>query len=117
VTAQANFLGLPNIGDIFGDVVKILPPVIGDALKDTVGKILDPNDNSINIGDPQPPGTPPIPVDAGSPELNTVARALKTAVDALNTALKLVGWLIPDKYEGYIKDVIGALLTVEGWLS
>lgn len=104
------------LGDLLGDITSLLPDPVATAINDTVGKILDPTDTSINPGDPQPTGTPPIPVEAGSPELNAAQKAINTVVGVLNDVLKYAAWAIPEPYEGYIKDVVGALTTIEGWL-
>lgn len=107
------FFGLPDLGDL----TKLLPPQVSDAIKGTVGKILDPNNPDINIGDPQPEGTPPIPVKAGSKELNGAVKAIDAITGAINTLLRFGGFLIPDQYEAPLKALVGALNTVRGWLD
>jgi len=110
------FLGLPDLGDIVGQVTKILPPQVGEAIQDTVGKILDPTDATINIGDPQPEGEKPIPVNEGTEELSTAVKAIDTVTEALGVVLKFGGFVLPDKYEKIIKDIQGALGTIRSWL-
>ena len=105
--------GLPDLGDL----TKLLPPQVSDAIKGTVGKILDPENPDINIGDPQPPGTPPIPVAPGSKELNGAVKAIDTITAAIDALLKYGGFLIPDQYEAPLKALEGALKTVRGWLD
>jgi|SRR5882757_9321896 len=103
-------------GDILGDVTKLLPPEVATAINSTVGVILDPGNPSINPGDPQPAGPPPIPVAAGSPELDAAQKAIETVVGVLNEVLTLASWAIPEPYETYVRDVVAALSTVESWL-
>lgn len=106
------FLGLPNLDDL----TKLLPPQITDAIKGTVGKILDPNDPEINAGDPQPEGERPIPVEPGTKEMSATVKALDAAIGAIDIVLKL-GILIPDGPEGVIKMVRSALVTIRSWLD
>lgn len=101
--------------DIVEGVAKVLSPKVADALGGVIGKILDPNDPSINVGDPQPPGTPPIPVEAGSKELGAAVKAIDVALSALDLLFKF-GWVIPDQYEAPMHGLEGALKTVRGWL-
>lgn len=115
------FLGLPDLGDLLGQVTGALPPVVGDAIKGAVGKILDPADSSINVGDPQPPGERPIPVEPGTPHFAAAVKAIDTALGAIDAILKL-GFLIPDDIHGVdvedlLKTVRGGLVTVRGWLD
>jgi hypothetical protein len=112
VPPPQGFFGLPDLGDL----TKLLPPAVADAIKNTVGKILDPKDDSINTGDPQPPGTPPIPVEAGSHELNAAVKAIDAVTGAIDLVLKFA-WLIPDQYEGPLRALEGALKTVRSWLD
>lgn len=111
------FLGLPNFNfDALADsVTKFLPPAVTDAIKGTVEKLLDP-DEDINIGDPQPEGERPIPVEPGSEELNWAVKAIDTVLSALDVVMKF-GFVIPDEYEGYITKLQGALHTIRGWLD
>jgi hypothetical protein len=102
---------LPDI-----DLTKLLPPVVADAIKDTVGSILGDEPGSPDIGDPQPEGERPIPVEPNSKELNGAVKAIDSVVGALEAALKF-GFLIPDKYEDVIRKLVGALKTVRGWLD
>lgn len=104
------------LGDILGTVTSLLPPEVATAITGTLGKILDPTDTSVNPGDPQPAGPPPIPVAPGSPELDATQKVIATLVGVLNEVVSLAGFLIPNQYEGYIKDLIAALTTIEGWL-
>ena len=113
------FMGLPDLGDlskIVSDVTKLIPGPVGDAIQDTVGKILDPEDTSINIGDPQPEGERPIPVEPGSKELNGAVKAIDAALGALNLLQKL-NFIVPDKYEDLLTKLHGALTTIRGWLD
>lgn len=110
-------------GGLFGidlipgiDLQDFIPPIVGDAIKDTVGKILDPTDPDINIGDPQPAGERPIPVEPGTKEMSSVVQSLDAVINALNLALKL-GFLIPDKFENPMRGLVGALVTIRGWLD
>ena len=110
-------------GGLFGidlipgiDLQDFIPPFVGDAIKDTVGKILDPNDGKIDIGSPQPEGERPIPVEPGTKEMSGTVQALDAVISALNLALKL-GFMIPDNLEGPIRALVGALGTVRGWLD
>ena len=107
------FLGLPDLSEL----TKLLPPEVTDAIKGTVGKILDPSQTEINIGDPQPEGTPPIPVKAGSKELNGAVKAIDATTTAIDALLRYGAFLIPDQYEGPLKALEGALKTVRGWLD
>jgi hypothetical protein len=113
MSAPQGFLGLPDLGDL----TKLLPPQVADAIKGTVGKILDPNDDTLHEGDPQPPGTPPIPVAPGSEELSGAVKAIDALIGAIDVVLKFGGFLIPDKYEAPIKAIQGALRTIRGWLD
>lgn len=110
------FMGLPDLGGLIDQVTNLLPPVVGDAIKGTVGTILDPQDPSINIGDPQPEGERPIPVEPGSGPMAAAVKVLDTAIGALDALLKL-SFLIPDKYEDIFKKVRGALVTIRSWLD
>lgn len=101
----------PNI-----DLQDLLPPVVSDAIKGTVDTILDPNDGSISIGDPQPEGERPIPVEPGTEEMSKTVQALDTMVSAVNLLLKL-SFLIPDNLEGPLRKLVGALGTIRGWLD
>lgn len=116
MTTPQPFMGLPNLGDVIKQVTSILPPQVTDAIQGTVGKILDPEDPTINIGDPQPPGERPIPVEPGTKELSGAVKAIDTALGALEVILKLE-FLIPAKYVDLIKKLEGALKTVRGWLD
>jgi hypothetical protein len=104
--------GLPDISDL----TKLLPPQVGNAIKNVVGKILDPDDHSLDIGDPQPPGTPPIPVEAGSEELSTAVKAIDAVTHAIDLVLTFSA-LLPDQYEAPLRALRGALKTVRGWLD
>ena len=106
-------MGLPDLGSL----TNLLPPQVADAIKGTVGKILDPNNPDIKIGDPQPDGTPPIPVAAGSKELNGAVKAIDAVTGTIDALLKYGAFLIPDQYEGPLKALEGALKTVRGWLD
>jgi len=107
--------GFPDFGFI-DQIVKVLPPQVQDAVKSVTGKILDPSDTSINIGDPQPEGEKPIPVDEGTEEMSALQKGLSTAIGLLGTLEKL-NFLIPDKYEDILRKLKGALETVQGWLD
>lgn len=109
--AAAPFLGLPDLDD----VTKLLPPQVADAIKGTVGKILDQGNPTVKIGDPQPPGRP-IPVAAGSKELSGAVKAIDAATGAIEALLGL-GFLIPDRYQGALRGLDGALKTIRGWLD
>ena len=113
-----NVLGdiVKTVTDAIGTVVNVLPPEVATAVNGTVGKILDPTDSAINIGDPQPPGTPPIPVQPGTPELDATQQTLESLAAVLENVVSLAGFLIPDQYKGYIKNLVAALRTVESWL-
>ena len=100
----------PNI-----DLQDFLPPVVSEAIKDTTGIILDPK-GQIEIGDPQPAGERPIPVEPGSKEMSSTVQALDSIITLLNGALKL-GFLIPDNLEGPLRALVGALGTIRGWLD
>lgn len=104
--------GLPDLDD----VVKWVPGPIADAIKDTVGKILDPADDEINLGDPQPEGEKPIPVDEGTEEMSTTIKAIDAVISALDLVLR-VGFVIPDNIEDVIKKLRGALSTIRSWLD
>ena len=114
----------PKTGGIFGidlipgvDIQDILPGLtkpVTDAIKDTVGILVGPD--GPNIGDPQPAGPPPIPVEAGSEELSAAVKAIDAAISALNFVLKL-GFIIPDAYEAPLRALVGALTTIRGWLD
>jgi hypothetical protein len=108
------FLGLPDLGGIVDQVTKLLPPEVGNAIQNTIGGIL--GDGPINIGDPQPPGERPIPVEPGSKELSSAVKALDTAIGALNVLTKL-DFLIPKQYQDLLTKLQGALTTVRGWLD
>lgn len=110
------FLGLPDLGDLLGQVTNLLPPAVGNAIKGTVGQILDPNDGSIDIGDPQPAGERPIPVEPGTPHFAAAVKYLDTAIGAIDVLLKL-SFVIPDQYEQPVKALRGALVTIRGWLD
>jgi hypothetical protein len=107
--------GFPDFGFI-DRITEALPPQIKDAVKDVTEKILDPSDTSLNIGDPQPEGEKPIPVDEGTEEMSGLQKALSTAVGLLGT-LERLDFLIPDKYEDLLRKLKGALETVLGWLD
>lgn len=109
------FLGI-DPGAILSDITKLLPPQVADAINNTVGKILDPNHPDLNIGDPQPEGTPPIPVAPGSPELNAAVKAIDAVTGALDLVLKF-SFLIPNQFEGPLRGLEGALKTIRGWLD
>jgi hypothetical protein len=113
----------PRTGGLFGidlipgvDIQDFLPPVVKDAIKNVTGVILDPDDNSINIGDPQPEGERPIPVEPGTEEMSSTVKALDAMISAANLLLKL-GFLIPDQLEGPLRLLVGALGTIRGWLD
>jgi hypothetical protein len=114
------FMGLPDLGDLTklipGDITKLLPPQVTDAIKGTVGSILGDEPGTPNIGDPQPPGEPPIPVKPGTPHFAAAAKALDTAISAIDMLLKL-SFVIPDQYESPLKALQGALKTIRGWLG
>ena len=117
------FMGLPDLGNLGGlagglieQFTKVLPPQVQDAVKDVTEKLLDPSDTSLNIGDPQPEGEKPIPVDSGTKEMSSLVKALTTAIGLLDTLTKL-NFLIPDKYEEMLEKLKGALETVRGWLD
>lgn len=116
VPPPQGFMGLPDLGDLLGQVTKVLPPVVIDAIQGTVGKILDPEDSSINIGDPQPEGERPIPVEPGTEEMNGAIKAIDAALAALGV-LDRLKFLIPDKFEVWITRLQGALQTIRGWLD
>lgn len=105
------FLGI-DLDNLTG----LLPPQVADAIKGTVGAILGDEPGTPNIGDPQPEGTPPIPVKAGSKELSGAVKAIDAAVSAIDLLLKFA-FLIPDSYEGPIGALRAALLTIRGWLD
>jgi hypothetical protein len=98
------------------DLQDFLPPVVVDAIKDTTGVILDPDNDTIDIGDPQPEGERPIPVEPGSKEMSKTVQALDTLISAVNLILKM-GFLIPDNLEGPLRALVGALGTIRGWLD
>jgi hypothetical protein len=104
--------GIPNLDD----VTKLLPPTVAEAIQGMVVKILNPNDPNIKIGDPQPAGTPPIPVAAGSTELSGAVKAIDAMTSAIELILKM-RFLIPDQYEGPLRGLEGALKTIRGWLD
>src|SRR4029077_13046410 len=110
MTTPQPFMGLPDLGGIVDQVTKILPPQVQDAIKGTVGKVLDPSDPSIHIGDPHAPDRR-IPVHAGSEEISGSVKAIDAALGALNLLSKL-NFLIPDKYEEWITKLHGALTTI-----
>lgn len=116
MTTPQGFMGLPDLGGIVEQVTKILPPQVKDAVKGVTEKILDPSDTSLNIGDPQPDGEKPIPVDEGTEEMSGLQKGLNTAIGLLGTLEKL-NFLIPDKYEDMLHKLKGALETVLGWLD
>jgi hypothetical protein len=98
------------------DLQDFLPPAVVDAIKDTTGVILDPGNDTIDIGDPQPEGERPIPVEPGSKEMSKTVQALDTLISAVNLILKM-GFLIPDNLEGPLRALVGALGTIRGWLD
>lgn len=104
------------LGSILGDVTKMLPPEVVTAINGTVGQILDPANGTVGPGDPQPAGPPPIPVAPGTPEHASTRATLDALVKVLNGVLAYGGALIPDQYEVYLKDLVEALVTIEGWL-
>jgi hypothetical protein len=111
----------PRGGGLFGidlipgvDIQDFLPPVVKDAIKDTIGSIV--GDGPINIGDPQPDGERPIPVEPGTEEMSSTVKALDAMISAANLLLKL-GFLIPDQLEGPLRLLVGALGTIRGWLD
>ena len=110
------FMGLPDLGNIVDQVTGLLPDNVQEAIKETVGKLVDPDDDSIEIGDPQPEGEPPIPVEEGSEELSGAVKAIDAALGAL-TLLQKLNFVIPDEYEVWITRLQGALQTVRGWLD
>ena len=112
MTAPQGFMGLPDLGGL----IDKLPGPVKDAVKNVTEKILDPNDTSINIGDPQPDGEKPIPVDEGTEEMSSLQKILNTAIGLLGTLEKL-DFLVPDKYEDLLHKLKGALETVRGWLD
>jgi hypothetical protein len=99
-----------DIQDFLPDLPSFVPP----AIKDAVELILGPD--GPNIGDPQPEGEKPIPVDAGSKELSSAVRAIDGAITSINLLLKF-GFLIPDQYESPLRSLAGALGTIRGWLD
>lgn len=96
------------------DFLPDLPGAIGDAINETVGKILNPNDDSIKIGDPQPAGERPIPT-TDPKELSAAVQAIDAALGGIKLLLRF-GFLIPDNYEDGLRKLAGALNTVRGWL-
>lgn len=94
----------------------LLPGPVGSAIKENVGKILDPNDGSVSVGSPQPDGERPIPVDADSQELSTAVKVIDTLTAALTLVLKL-GFLVPEDTKSVVRNLIDALGTVRGWLD
>ena len=118
MTTPQPFMGLPDLGDIAAPIIdqiaKALPPAVGDAIKNTVDGIL--GDGPVNVGDPQPPGEPPIPVKPGTKPFAAAVKVLDTAIGALDALMKLA-FIIPDQYEVGIKALRGALSTVRGWLD
>jgi hypothetical protein len=108
------FFGLPDLGNLVGDLSKILPPQVAGALKDTISGII--GDGPINIGDPQPPGERPIPVEPGTGPFKAVIGVLDTALRALDF-LKNLNLIIPDEYEDLFSKLAGALRTVRSWLD
>lgn len=108
-------------GGLFGidlipgiDLDDFLPPVVSEALKGTVERILDP-ETDVSIGDPQPADRP-IPVEPGSNELSAAVRLIDGLLSALGLILKF-GALVPDETEGMIRKLAGALNTIRGWLT
>lgn len=119
MTTPQPFLGLPDLGDlgkVVADVTKLIPGHVGEAIQSTVTKILDPEDSSINVGDPQPEGERPIPVEPGSKEMSGTVKALNAVIGALDLVLKL-SFIVPDGPEKLIRELKGALETVRGWLD
>jgi hypothetical protein len=111
----------PPKGGLFGidifpgiDIQDFIPKPVADAISGTVERIISP-DTDVSIGDPQPPDRP-IPVDAGSEELNGAVKAIDALVAVLNTALRLK-WLIPNQYEDLLGKLVGALGTIRSWLD
>ena len=109
-----------NRGGIFGidlipgvDIQDFLPKPVSDAIRTSVDQILGPGGPS--IGDPQPPDRP-IPVAAESKELNNAVKAIDAIVNTIEAVLKL-SFLIPDQYELPLRQLVGALNTVRGWLD
>ena len=92
-----------------------LPEKIGEAIQENVGKILDPDDDSVSVGDPQPEGERPIPT-TDTEELNAAVKVIDTVVGALQLVLRL-GFVVPDDIEALVRKVIGALGTIRGWLD
>jgi hypothetical protein len=115
VTIPEGFLGI-DLDGIIDPITKLLPPVVAEAIQNTLGKILDPDHPDLNVGDPQPAGPPPIPVAADSKELSAAVKAIDAAVGAIELVLKLA-FLIPDQYESPLRALAGALRTIRGWLD
>ncbi len=106
--------GLLNLPDL-NDLTNLLPGPIKDAIKDTVGKILDPNDDSVSVGDPQPEGEKPIPTETPK-QLSGAIKALDGALGAIDLIQKF-GFLIPDEFEDGLNKLEGALRTIRNWLD
>jgi len=115
MTKPQPFAGLPDLSGIIEQVTNVLPKEVKDAIQGTVGTILDPK-GDIKIGDPQPPGERPIPVEPGTKEMSGAVKALDTAIGAIDALMKLA-FVIPDQYEKYITGLRGALTTIRGWLD
>lgn len=111
--APQGLLGF-SLSDLIPDFSHIIPGPVGEAIKNTVDKILDPNDDSIKMGDPQPAGQRPIPT-TDPKELNAAVRAIDSAIGGIALVLKF-GWLIPDQYEAILHSIAGALQTIRRWL-
>lgn len=111
-----SLLGI-NLGDIVTDLIPegILPGFVTDAIKSTVDVILDPNDDSIKPGDPQPAGERPIPT-TDPEELSAAVKAIDGALAGIALVLKF-RFLVPDKFEGPLEALAGALRTIRGWLD
>jgi hypothetical protein len=118
---------LPDLDGIVEQVTKLLPGVasqiadvlpsnVTDALSSTIGKLLDPTDNSINIGDPQPPGTPPIPVAPGSPEISAVINGIDAALAAIGV-LRQLKFIVSEKNRPWLDGLAKALETIRSWLT
>jgi len=116
MTKPQPFAGLPDLSGIINQVTNILPKEVKDAISGTVGQILDPSDTSIKIGDPQPEGERPIPVEPGTKEMSGAVKALDTAISIIDALMKLA-FVIPDQYEKYITGLRGALTTIRSWLD
>jgi hypothetical protein len=114
MTTPQPFMGLPDLGKIVDQVTGLLPDEVADAIKSVTEKIIDPDNDEINEGDPQPEGEQPIPVEGE--ELNKAVKVIDTVMGALDVVLKF-SFVLPDDFEELVKKVQGALRTIRGWLD